>query len=84
MRYSLFTQAELEAMARRLKGDYRDHTGIFNNRVRPKLQEIQAWHTPKMRARIKKLLKYKYKHNDEPVVPNKEQSLEAFSKEVGY
>jgi hypothetical protein len=83
--HSLFTEAEEKAMAKRLAGDYSDPTGIFTNNVRPKLKEIQAWNTPEMRARIKKLEQYQRRVSDpEPAAPNEEKTFTEFSKEIGY
>ena len=82
--HALFTIAEEQAMARRLAGDHTDPTGIYV-RVREKLKEIQAWHTPQMRTLIKKLLAYQHKTetDDTPIVPD-EKSFDEFTQEVGY
>jgi len=80
----LFTQVELDAMARRLKGEKSDPTGAFS-RARKKLLEIQAWHTPTMRKHLHTLLKQKRTiSRNEQAAPNEEKSFEEFRQEVGY
>jgi hypothetical protein len=85
-RHSLFTEAEMNAMKERLHEDYSDKYSVFANRVRPKLKEIQAWNTPRIRRQVKKLLAYKRKMPDEeePAQPNDEKTLNEFTQEVGY
>jgi len=36
----LFTKAELEAINKRKTGDLTDKSGLFSNRVKPKIQEL--------------------------------------------
>lgn len=36
----IFTEAELEAIKLREKGNKKDSTGIFSNRIRPKIEEL--------------------------------------------
>lgn len=86
MESSLFTKTEMETIAQRLKGNYTDPTGIYAGRIRPKLKEIQAWHTPKMYTKIKKLLEQKHKTepDDTPAKPNDEIPFEQFRQEIGY
>jgi hypothetical protein len=85
-KHSLFTEAEMNAMKERLHGDYSDKYSVFANRVRPKLKEIQAWNTPRMRRQVKNLLLYRRKMPDEeePAQPNEEKSFAEFAQEVGY
>jgi hypothetical protein len=85
LKQSIFTDTELEAMAKRLKGDYTDPTGIYANRVRPKLKEIRAWHTPAMSKRLHSLLKTQRKvREEEPAQPNEEKTLNEFQQTIGY
>lgn len=80
----LFTDVELAAMSRRLKGDMSDPTGAFS-RARKKLLEIKAWHTPAMRKTLHSLLKQERAMNeDEPAKPNEVKSFEEFRQEIGY
>lgn len=51
----IFTKAEIKEIDRRLKGDRSDRTGIFTNRIKPKLIEILRW--IKKRKEINQLLK---------------------------
>ena len=39
----IFTNAELLALDRRLKGDRRDPYGLFARRIKPKIQELLCW-----------------------------------------
>lgn len=80
----IFTQVELEAMAKRLQGEKSDKTGAFA-RARKKLLEIEAWHTPAMRKRLHSLLEQERKQRiEEAATPNEEQTFEEFKQEVGY
>lgn len=56
---NIFTDAELEALQNRRKGNKADPTGIYNARVKPKLLEILNWF--ELRAEIKKLVEKKVK-----------------------
>lgn len=39
----IFTEAELKALDKRIAGNKKDPTGIYANRVKPKLVEILEW-----------------------------------------
>lgn len=40
----LFTDAELNALDKRLEGDKKDDTGIYASRVKPKVKELlEVW-----------------------------------------
>jgi len=82
----IFTHAEMEAITQRLKGNYKDPTGIYAARVRAKLKEIQAWHTPRLRIQLKNLLHQhrKTEVDDTPAEPTPEQSFRTFAQDIGY
>jgi hypothetical protein len=80
----LFTEAEAQAIERRLNKDYTDPHGLFAGRVRPKLKELlDLTDTAKKRATLKKIL-IKQGKDDKPARPNDESTLNEFAKEVGY
>lgn len=57
----LFTEAELKSLNKRLKGDKSDSvTGIFYNRVKPKVKELLEQWLPRKKE-LKKLLDAKKK-----------------------
>ena len=39
----IFTKAELKEIDRREKGDKADKNGLFSNRIKPKILEIDYW-----------------------------------------
>lgn len=39
----IFTDAEMDAINRRMQGDKSDKTGIFSGRVKPKIAELIQW-----------------------------------------
>jgi len=82
-RLTIFTEAEDEAIKRRLNGEVSDPTGAFR-RARDKLEEIQKWNTPSMQRALKKLLKQRGERVEEKAKPNDVKSFEDFSKTVGY
>ena len=56
MKSTIFTDAELEAMDNRLKGIGKDPSGIFSQRIRPKIIEILSiWF--KEKPALKELIK---------------------------
>lgn len=59
----IFTESEHEALKERLKGNKKDPTGIYANRVKPKLWEILFWSTRK--DEIKEILTEKLRSNEE-------------------
>ena len=57
MKSKIFTKAELKEIEKRKKGDRSDKTGIFSNRVKPKIIELLEWFNK--RKELKKLIKVK-------------------------
>ena len=55
MQSKIFTQAELQEIDRRKKGDKSDKFGLFSSRVKPKIIELLDWF--KKRTELKKLIK---------------------------
>ncbi len=53
----IFTKTELKEIEKRKKGDRSDKTGIFSNRVKPKIIELLEWFNK--RKELKKLIKVK-------------------------
>ena len=58
MQSKIFTKAELKEIKRRKKGDKSDKTGIFFNRVKPKIIELFEWFDK--RKELKKLIEVKH------------------------
>lgn len=82
----IFTEAEIQAMARRMSGDLSDPTGIYS-RARKKLKEIQDWNKDsKKKILLNRLLKQQRKRDkiEEKAKPNEVKSFEDFRKEIGY
>lgn len=83
-RITIFTPAEQLALARRMRGDVSDPTGIFR-RAKDKLEEIQAWQTPTGKKLLHKLLQQQRNTPEEETAqPNEEKSFEEFAQEIGY
>ena len=57
MQSKIFTKAELKEIEKRKKGDKSDKTGIFSNRVKPKIIELLEWFNK--RKELKKLIEVK-------------------------
>ncbi len=55
---TIFTKAELKEIEKRKKGDKSDKTGIFFNRVKPKIIELLDLF--KQRKELKKLIEVKH------------------------
>ncbi len=54
MKSKIFTEAELKALEERIKGKKKDTTGIYSNRVKPKIKELlDVWF--KRKRELKKL-----------------------------
>ncbi len=53
----IFTEAELKEIEKRKKGDKSDKTGIFSNRIKPKIIELLDLF--KQRKELKKLIEVK-------------------------
>lgn len=58
MTSTIFTEAELEAIKSREKGNKKDNTGIFSSRVRPKIEELLNTWFPK-KQELTRLIKKK-------------------------
>lgn len=44
MESKIFTEAEQDALDKRLEGDKKDDTGIYSSRVKPKIKELlEVW-----------------------------------------
>jgi len=55
MQSKIFTEAELKALEKRIKGNKKDKTGIYSKRVKPKIIEIlEVWF--KKKKELKKTL----------------------------
>lgn len=79
---SIFNDRELEAINKRINGDYTDPTGVFS-KIRPKLREIEIW--SKNKAKLKKLLRQKRRTEFIDEKPKtEEKSFEEFRQEIGY
>ena len=70
-RSRLLSEAELEALYKRLNGDYSDPQGLFSARVRPKIKELIAWSNPKLKRQLHRALVQKRKRDldDTPAEP---------------
>ena len=53
MESKIFTEAELESIKLRQKGNKKDTTGIFSARVKPKINELLEVWFPKKKELIK-------------------------------
>lgn len=85
MKSSIFTEAEFIAIQKRLAGDNSDPTGIYANRVRPKLLEIASWNMQPVRKNLHSLLEQERKSaTEEAAEPMQEQAFEEFKQEIGY
>lgn len=78
MQNKLFTEAEIESLNQRLKGDRKDSTGIFSARVKPKIIELLEVWIPKqkeLRELIKPMEKKNRKSSVNEVNPPKKEEM---------
>jgi len=60
MKSKIFTKTEIKEIQKRQNKNYKDTTGIFSNRIKPKIKEILEKWIPKQKE-LEKLIEKKNK-----------------------